>query len=104
MEGLLTIASGLSPLLQLFLIVMFGIIFWEPIAQRIGWKSKNDEIPPYIATLLEQQDTLTQHFNHDTTSHQEEIKAHLETMHEKQDKAVQILTEIKEYGLKCRKD
>lgn len=98
MQGVLAIASGLSPILQIILAVILAVIFWEPIAQRMGWQEKKEEKTPDWAGIL------IQHFNHDTTDNQTKIESHLQIMHEKQDKVVQLLGEIKEYGIKCRKD
>lgn len=96
MEQLLSIASGLTPVLQVVLIAVLAIIFWEPIAQRLGWKEEKEEkMPPWANTLV-------QHFNHETTDAQEKIIEHLEILHEKSDRSNQLLEEILKYGITCR--
>lgn len=54
--------------------------------------------------LLTAMEVLTKHFNHETTSELGDLREGIDKMHEKQDKVVQILSEIKEYGIKCRKE
>ncbi len=63
MDALQAIIAGVSPIVQLIILVLFGVIFYKPIAKSIfGY-----DTPDGQAALLEQMQTLTQHFNHDTT-------------------------------------
>jgi UDP-3-O-acyl-N-acetylglucosamine deacetylase len=55
-----------------------------------------------LQPLLSEMEKLSLHFNHETTDNQNRIAASIEHMHDKQDAAVQLLREIKEYGIKCR--
>ncbi len=70
MEALLSLFSGLGQFSQVLLVVLICIVFWEPIAERIGWKKKDDpdeEEGSVLSLLLTQMQTLSEHYNHDTT-------------------------------------
>lgn len=54
--------------------------------------------------LLTQMQELSAHFNHETTDNQKRIETGLDKLLEQQSGATQILKEIKEYGIKCRKE
>ena len=89
MEQLLTIASGLTPVLQVVLIVILAVIFWEPIAQKIGWKEeKKEEMPSWAAQLMD-------YYNHSTTDKLNEI-------HDEVKEANRTLEEMKTYGISLR--
>lgn len=80
-EGL-KVVSEIKDWVTLLAAVAFMIIFWEPIAQRIGWK-KPKEIETNIGLsadfrnalqpLLGQMEVLSQHFNHETTDQNDKI-------------------------------
>lgn len=98
MEALLAIVQGLSPIVQLVLVVGFLIIFWKPIAQQLGWVGEDDEKVPIWAV------ELLQHFNHDTTNQNDKIVQMLEQSHDMHKSTLQVLGEMQKYGLKCRND
>lgn len=108
MESLLPLLQGLTPVLQVILLISLAVIFWEPIAMKIGWrKAEEDEeevVPMWAQTLL-------QHHNHDQTEQNERIIRGLDAMSAKQDKfaeamtqQTQLLGEIVRYGVKCRQE
>ncbi len=93
MEALLAVFNGLGPLLQIVLLIVVCVIFWEPIAERIGWKPKGEQDDP-AALLLAQMQTLTQHFNHDTTSILTDIRASTQKTAEALETMNKILAEL----------
>lgn len=120
-EGL-KVVSEVKDWVTLVAGIAFMIIFWEPIAQKLGWKGRNTnetagavnlssakrevmaDFRNAIAPLHLEMQQLSQHFNHETTDNQKDIQAALEAIHETTTATSQILKEIKEYGIKCRKD
>lgn len=83
MEALATqiyaIIGGLAPVLQVILIIALSIIFWKPIALKLGYKEKNpkrNEVEELVAEFRNSLqgyqmglDELSQYANHETTEH-----------------------------------
>lgn len=84
---------------------VIGFIKWLfARAGRTESAERDADVRNALQPLLSQMEELSLHFNHETTSNQEKTISLIEGMHSKQDKAVQILSEIKEYGIKIRKE
>lgn len=104
MQELLSFATGLTPLLQVGLIVILVIIFKDQIAEKLFGDREDGVKRSTLTSLHNEMSELSQHFNHETTDQNSDIKNAILALGVKQDRAVQILSEIKEYGIKCRKE
>lgn len=93
MDALQAFFAGLSPIVQLVTLVALCVIFWKPIAKSVFGYEGEDQ----LGALLSQMQTLTQHFNHETTEGQRQIIDSLREMNT-------LLHEFKEYGVKVRKN
>ncbi len=107
MQDLLSLATGLTPILQIVLTVVLAIIFWEPIAQRIGWKPKEEAMESTPAWASQ----LTLHYNHETTDAligiretQEKTNDLVRDHNRLDERVIILLEEIQKYGVKCRKE
>lgn len=94
-------------------LIAFMIIFWEPIAQRLGWKKKetddtqnevNSERRNALQPVLSQLELMT-------NNHLDHVQKSLDGLHEKhdvvartQDKLLYVLEDLKNNGIKCRKE
>lgn len=98
-ETTLHFLSNLAPVVQIVVGIAALIIFWEPIAQRLGWKksdpSKQESVPLWAQTLI-------MHFNHETTDGQKRLEEGMGDLQKTSNRSVQLLEEIKEYGIPCR--
>lgn len=48
--------------------------------------------------------TLSAHFNHETTDQWADVKKLLEKQNEKHDESLQLIRELAKYGIKCRRE
>lgn len=77
-----TLVGSLAPVLQVVVIVILAIIFWKPIAQKLGWKggdrSAGEEIVAEVRNITQgfqsSLDYLGQYANHETTEHTEILR------------------------------
>lgn len=101
MAELLKFLSSLAPVVQIIIVIGLAIVFWEPIAQKIGWKKnekdKQEPVPLWAQTLIA-------HFNHETTEGQNRIEEGINELKESSGRSVRLLEEMKEYGIPCRND
>ncbi len=122
-EGL-KVVTQVKDWVTLLAAVAFMFIFWEPIAQRLGWKKPEENKPEealgaetvaairnLMAPLFSEMQLLSQHFNHETTDQWDEVRADLKTLHTKHDahdrrhdKIEYMLDDIKSNGIRCRKE
>lgn len=75
--ALLEVGQGISSFFTLIAVIVFMIIFWEPIAQKIGWKRNEeheDEHNDQYTALSGKMDTLSSYYNHDTTEILKDIR------------------------------
>lgn len=117
MEALLALLS--QPLTQLggligvlYALQKAGIDVKGAISGGLGVKANNHEIDAdnrsamqaLLSKLQTDMSELSLHFNHETTDNQKNIQDGIGKILEQQSDATQVLKEIKEYGIKCRKD
>lgn len=85
--------------LQYLVLILLGILFFKEELKR--WFS--DKLGLKSRSLDFKMDTLSQHFNHETTHLLTDILAETKKSAEHAEKAVLMLEEFKEYGIKPRR-
>lgn len=117
MEPLLSLLS--QPITQIGAIIAvlmglqkYGIDVKGAIAGGLGIKANNHEVDAdnrnamqtLLSSLQGQMENLSLHFNHETTAQWSDVKDMLKAQTASHEASLQILKEIKEYGIKCRKE
>ncbi len=116
MDAVLAVFSGLGPLIQIIIALGALVIFWKPIAQQIGWHEKEEPEESILGQLLLQMQTLSNHYNHDTTdlltsldSSMKKIADSLERMNRVQEKlleehgeSAELIKQFEKFGVKVR--
>lgn len=74
MESLLTILTEAKDWVILVSAVAFMIIFWEPIAQKFGYKKNRNGNGNGYKSLEAKIHSLSLHYNHETTDLLTDIK------------------------------
>lgn len=109
-------ATGLTPVLQVLLIIVLCIIFWEPIAQRVfGYESEKPEVEPerssrdwfvgieeQISQVVRISGQLAEHYNHETTGLLTEIRDTLLKLQGGVEKLHQQNAEWEKFGIPTR--
>jgi hypothetical protein len=95
MEALLRLVGSLAPWLQLVVFLVIVVVFRGEIAEAIrkalgirkGEEEKQEKVPVWAQTL-------TAHFNHETTDNQNSILLLLQALHARQDAMCKSLDTI----------
>lgn len=109
-------AQGLTPVLQVILIVVLCVIFWEPIAQKVfGYEPKKIESEPerssrdwfvgieeQISEVVRISGQLAEHYNHETTGLLTEMRDLLTKLNSGLEKLHQQNSEWEKFGIPTR--
>ena len=104
------IVQGIGVLALIAALQHAGFNMWGALASLLRLPhagSEEGEGGNLYKTLFElhtDMQTLSQHFNHETTDNQIKIDSKLDSLTRGQDRLIQIMSEIKEYGVKIRKE
>lgn len=97
---------------EILILVLIGLLFFKEnmlawLGKKMGFTSSS-EIPHWAHELLDEQATLKQYFNHDTTAQHDKTHEILTSIDKKLDEHNKVeqansgkLDEIIKYGVKC---